>query len=181
MQEPEEVLDFWFREEHRRLWFAQDASFDAEIRRRFEALLQQALEGELDGWAATPRGRLALVLVLDQFPRNLYRHTARAFAGDERARRLVLEGLEAGHDQSMSEDERGFFYLPLEHAEDRDLQALSVKLFEALGHANYLDYARRHHAIVERFGRFPHRNEALGRPSTAEEVEFLRQPESSFW
>lgn len=177
----EDVLEFWFRPEHRPLWFAQDASFDASIRRRFEGVLGEALEGRHEDRAATARGRLALVLVLDQFPRNLYRHTARAFSGDERARRLVLEGLEAGHDRELSVDERGFFYLPLEHAEDRALQALSVKLFEALGNKQYLDYARQHQAIIERFGRFPHRNECLGRPSTAEEAEFLTQPESSFW
>ena len=175
----EDVLDFWFREEHRPFWFAQDASFDAQIRRRFEGLLQEALEGQHEDWAQTPRGRLALILVLDQFPRNLYRHTARAFSGDERARRLVLDGL--GSEGDLSVDERGFFYLPLEHAEDRELQALSVRLFEELGHANYLDYARQHQAIIDRFGRFPHRNECLGRESTPEEVEFLAGPDSSFW
>lgn len=175
----EDVLEFWFNEEHRPFWFAQDAGFDAEIRRRFEGVLQQALAGELDGWAATVRGRLALVLVLDQFPRNLYRHTARAFSGDERARRLVLDGL--GSEGELSVDERGFFYLPLEHAEDRELQALSVRMFAELGQANYLEYARKHQAIIDRFGRFPHRNECLGRESTPEEVEFLTQPDSSFW
>jgi uncharacterized protein (DUF924 family) len=177
----EDVLDFWFRPSRRPLWFAQDADFDAEIRSRFSGLLDEALEGRHDAWAASARGRLALILVLDQFPRNLYRHTAQAFSGDERARRLVLEGLDAGHDRGLSVDERSFFYLPLEHAEDRELQALSVKLYEALGHETYLDYARRHRAIIDRFGRFPHRNEALGRPSTAEEADFLTQPESSFW
>lgn len=193
----EQVLDFWFGPGETatplqtRLWFAADPEFDETIRRRFGPLLQRALSGQLEHWAETPRGRLALVLILDQFTRNLHRHTAQAFAGDEAAQRLVLAGLAKGDDRHLSLDQRVFFYLPLEHGEAPSWQEKSLEQFGALleeapsgqksRYANFLDYAERHARIIQRFGRYPHRNEALGRQSTEEEREFLEEPDSSFW
>jgi uncharacterized protein (DUF924 family) len=199
MTEIERVLEFWFGStgadgaidpSRRKMWFREGRKHDAEIRRRFGALHERACRGELDGWAATARGRLALILVLDQFSRHLHRASARAYAQDAAAQRLAVEGLEQGADRELAPAERSFFYLPLEHAEDRELQALSVQCFERLAAAvapalstdyeSFLDYARRHREVVERFGRFPHRNAALERASTQAELDFIEQPGSSF-
>jgi uncharacterized protein (DUF924 family) len=183
-----ELLDFWFGDGSapRAEWFRKDAGFDAQIRARFGALVEQALAGTLDHWADDGAdAALARVLLLDQFTRNIFRDTARAFEGDALAlaatRRLVAYGL----DRQLDPLRRVFAYLPLEHAEDRATQRLSVALFAALvvedpALASYADYAQRHAAVIERFGRFPHRNAILGRASTAEEVEFLKQPGSGF-
>lgn len=196
---PGDVLGFWFgahagdsatAQAQRRLWWSKDAVVDADIRERFGALVSAAAAGRHDDWAATPRGRLALLVLLDQFSRNIHRDTAQAFAHDAQALRLALEGLEAGHDRSLRPIERVFCYLPLEHAESLPLQVRSVALFRALAaeageagratFAGYLDFAERHHAIIARFGRFPHRNRILGRKSTPEETAFLKQPGSGF-
>ncbi|MBM3357362.1 MAG: DUF924 domain-containing protein [Betaproteobacteria bacterium] len=197
--EIEQVLEFWFGKcgadgaidpSRRKMWFREGRKHDAEIRRRFGALHERACRGELDDWAATARGRLALILVLDQFSRHLYRGNARACAQDAPAQRLALGGLEQGADRELAPAERAFFYLPLEHAEDRELQERSVRCFASLAdgvpaasrkdYKSFLDYARRHREIIERFGRFPHRNVALGRASTPEEREFLERRGSSF-
>lgn len=174
------------------LWFVKSDATDAEIRTRFGPLVEEALAGQLDGWAATPRGRLALLVLLDQFTRNLFRGTPRSFAGDARALPLALEGMALGHDRhaDLPAVARIFCYLPLEHAEDPALQARSVAAFEALADgaeadtraflAGTLDYARRHRDVIARYGRFPHRNPILGRESTAEEREYLAQPGSGF-
>jgi len=176
--EPAAVLDFWFRELTPRQWFMATAKLDQAIGRRFGAWVDQALRGALDAWATTPRGRLALILVLDQFPRNIHRGKPGAFAGDAMAQALVLEGLAAGMDKPLNLAERHFFYMPLMHAEDAELQALGLKKFGALQREAYsiARYAREHAATIERFGRFPSRNQALGRPSTAEELAFLSKP-----
>lgn len=189
------VLDFWFGEpgtpafgQPSGRWFTRDDAFDAQIRERFGATLDAARRGECDAWQDTPLGALALVIVLDQFSRNTCRGRAAAFAGDARAldvaRRLVASG---AHVELPSAEHRAFAYLPFEHAESPDAQAESVRLFEALAHetgskgkGTYVDYARRHAAVIERFGRFPHRNAVLGRASTDEEHAFLREPGSSF-
>jgi uncharacterized protein (DUF924 family) len=173
--EPAAVLDFWFRELTPRQWFVATAKLDQATRRRFGACVDEALQGALDAWATTPRGRLALILVLDQFPRNIHRGTPGAFAGDAMAQALVLEGLAAGTDKPLNLAERHFFYMPLMHAEDKELQALSLETFAAIQREAYsiVRYARDHAATIERFGRFPSRNQALGRPSTAEELAFL--------
>lgn len=188
----EDVLAFWFAdaeagpealERRNKVWFRGGARFDRECSEGFTATLAAASRGELDRWLETPGGRLALILVLDQFSRNIYRGTADAYRQDDRALAACLEGIERSHDRKLSPIERTFFYLPLEHAEDTELQALSVQYFEMLveevpealrAHfeAN-ASYARRHREIVERFGRFPHRNVILGRDSTAEEVVYL--------
>ena len=185
----DEILAFWFPEEDTdegaaRRWFTRDDAFDESIRTRFGALVEQALAGELGGeWAATPRGRLAHVLLLDQFTRNLFRGSPRAFAGDARARALTLDGIERGDDLALPLPQRVFFYLPLEHAEDLSLQERSVALFERLAqkapaaararYDNYADYARRHRDAIAQFGRFPHRNAVLGRATTPDEQAYL--------
>lgn len=192
------VLDFWFDGPLAEAapahlsprWFRSDPGFDAQIGERFGALVETALDGALETWAGSPEGRLALLILLDQFPRNLYRGTARAFAGDERARQLALEGIERGDDRRLPPLARLFCYLPLEHAEDRTLQDCCVALFEALqgevddgvrdAFAGFTDYARRHREVIERFGRFPHRNAALGRPSSDAERDYLAQPGAGF-
>lgn len=186
------VLDFWFgapgSPEHGRdrpEWFRKDAAFDALIRARFGATIEEALAGSLDAWATGPAGTLALIVVLDQFTRNSFRDTPRAFAGDPPARALAQRLVAAGDDLRLPPWQRAFAYLPFEHAEDLALQHESVRRFEALaavdpGQAEGLDYARRHFDVIARFGRFPHRNAILGRVDTAEEAAFLRQPGSRF-
>jgi uncharacterized protein (DUF924 family) len=173
--DPAPILDFWFAELTPRQWFAGGTALDEAIRARFGGLVEKALQGDLDGWAAAPRGRLALILVLDQFPRHVWRGAPRAFAGDARARALSLEGIAEGLDARLTADERHFLYMPLVHAEDAALQALAVEKFAALRDeaARTLALARRYRATIERFGRFPHRNAALGRTSSAEERAFL--------
>jgi prolyl oligopeptidase len=189
----QQVLSFWFgppggpdEGQPRAAWFSKDPAFDAEIRERFGALIEQALEGGLRDWDAHgASGALARILLLDQFTRNSLRDTARAFAGDALALRAALTLLDAGGDRALTTLQRVFAYLPLEHAEDLALQHRSVALFEALAaedaqRADALDYARRHLAVIERFGRFPHRNAALGRTSTPEELDYLAQPGAGF-
>ena len=196
---PADVLAFWFgdttgdgatAERQKKLWWSKDAVVDALIRERFGALVAAAAGGAYREWAREPRGRLALILLFDQFPRNIYRGTPQSFAHDALALQLALDGIAAGADRSLRAVERVFFYLPLEHAESAALQERSVALFTALAagvdeadrgvFAGFLDYAVRHCDVVHRFGRFPHRNAILGRASTAEETAFLAQPGSSF-
>jgi uncharacterized protein (DUF924 family) len=185
-----EVLQFWFGEgppyADRPEWFRKSDAFDREIERRFAALIESALQGGLPAWAAASQTALARVILLDQFPRNVYRNTPKAFAGDPLALAAARAMVDSGQDRALEPVQRVFVYLPFEHAEDPAAQDTSVQLFGALAReapeagAGWLDYARRHHAIVARFGRFPHRNAILGRPSTPEETEFLAQPGSSF-
>jgi len=179
------LLDFWFGERARRAWFAVDRAFDEELRREFGPMVEAALAGSLTDWEATPDGSLALVLLLDQLPRNIYRDSRRAFDGDAAARRVADQSLARGFDGRVPPDRRLFFYLPFEHAEDAAAQAEALRLFARLGadHPALADlegWAKKHADIVVRFGRFPHRNAVLGRESTAEEIEFLSQPGSSF-
>lgn len=176
----DEVLSFWFSRRVEPLWFRSDPALDAEIRGRFGGLVAAAGAGERDGWLATPTGALALVILLDQFPRNIYRGTPAAFAADAKARVVADRALALGHDRQVEPARRMFFYLPFEHSEQLADQERSLALFTALGDAELLDYAVRHHDIIARFGRFPHRNAVLGRPSTAEERAFLTQPGSAF-
>lgn len=193
------VLSFWFddadagtgaREAAVRRWFQPDPAFDAEIARRFGRLVEAGLAGELDGWRAQPSSWLALLIVLDQFPRNIRRGRSDAFAGDARAQRIALEGIDAGFDQALPPLQRAFAYLPLEHAEDPVLQARCVALFDALRREVdaaarptfdvFHDYAVQHREVIDRFGRFPHRNQALGRPSTPDERAYLATPGAGF-
>lgn len=186
------VLDFWFglpdSPEYgmaRAEWFRKSDTFDDEIRHRFGALHEQALAGALDDWTQTPLGACALIVVLDQFSRNLYRGLAKAFAGDARALSVARRLVETGDDQRLpTPQHRVFVYLPFEHDESLESQHASLALYEQLAKASglvdNLDYARKHAVIIERFGRYPHRNAALGRMSTPEEMAFLKQPGSSF-
>lgn len=186
------VLDFWFaaegEPEHgavRELWFRKSLDTDRQIAERFGPLIEQALRGELEAWAAEPHGALAQIVLLDQFTRNTFRDTPRAFAGDKRALAAAMAMVGSRQDENLLPVQRVFVYLPFEHAESLGMQEESLRLFtrlvvEAPELQNMLDYAQRHHDVVQRFGRFPHRNEILGRQSTAEEIEFLRQPGSRF-
>ncbi len=199
METPDSILAFWFGSEpddaavagaQSRLWWGKDATVDAAMGERFTPWVDRAARGELDAWRNAPRGRLALILLADQFPRNIHRGTAAAFALDPLARRWCREGLTAGADRALRPIERVFFYLPLEHSESLDDQEDAVALYRGLMteldarlqpvFAGFLDYALRHRDVVARFGRFPHRNRLLGRPSTAEEEAFLATPGSSF-
>jgi adenylate cyclase len=177
---PDELLAFWFGPGTSERWFAKDPEFDAELERRFGALAAAAAEGRLARWADTPRGALALVLLLDQLPRNLHRGTPAAFAQDARAREATARAIGAGFDAELTPAERLFLYLPFEHSEDPADQERAVELIGALGNPEWTDYAARHRDVIARFGRFPHRNAALGRASTPEEEAFLREPGSSF-
>ncbi|WP_429239970.1 DUF924 family protein [Aeromonas veronii] len=200
MQPWQPLLDLWFGDEaddvlratrQAPLWWGKSSETDALLASRFGELAEAAAKGSLAHWADAPSGRLALILLLDQLPRNMHRGTPAAFAQDPLARDLCLKGLSIGADKSLSPLERVFFYLPLEHAESREQQARSVALFEALAaeqagtpaqatFAGFADFARRHQVIIERFGRVPHRNDILGRTSTPEEAAFLQQPGSGF-
>lgn len=200
MQAPwQDLLHWWFGQgtsaseiaaEKQRLWFGYRAEQDDEARQRFGALVEQALNGELQDWAELPEGWLALVLLLDQLPRMIHRNTPKAFAGDERAQHLVRDGLAHGGDMLLAPIQRVFIYLVLEHAENLATQDQAVAQFSALRDIadeseqplflGFLDYAERHREVISRFGRFPHRNAILGRePSDAERL-FLDQPGSSF-
>lgn len=174
------VLDFWFREIDPKFWFLKDAQFDRQLAERFGAVVEHALADGLIPWEDWPESRLALVLLLDQFTRNLYRDTPKAFAGDKRALALTLDAMDRGWDLLLPPPERQFLYMPLMHAEDAAIQETSVAAFTALGDEDSLNYAILHQRIIDRFGRYPHRNEALGRPSTPEEEAFLLEPNSSF-
>jgi uncharacterized protein (DUF924 family) len=172
------LLDFWFAPETAKKWFDKDPAFDAALREHFGTLQQSAASGALDHWAATAHGALALVLLLDQLPRNLYRGDARAYATDAKARAMADAALARGFDRGLPMAQRQFFYLPFEHAEDLAAQQRCCMLFTE--DAEALKYAEAHRDIIARFGRFPHRNAALGRDSTPEETEFLAGPNSSF-
>ncbi|MDZ5457706.1 DUF924 family protein [Azohydromonas lata] len=184
----QDILQFWFGApplKAQQRWFAKDAAFDAQIRERFGAHIEAALRGELDGWQSDAQAALARLLLLDQFTRNVFRDTPRAFAGDALALAGARALVDAGQDQVLAPLQRVFVYLPFEHAEDLAAQAQGLRLFEALARcdttaADFEFWARKHHVIIERFGRFPHRNAVLGRESTVEEIEFLQQPYSRF-
>ena len=168
---PDEVLAFW-REAGPSHWFRKDESFDRRFRERFLAAHEAAAAGQLDEWAADAQGALALLILLDQFPRNAFRDTARMFATDEKARDVARQSVNAGYDRGGLADLRNFFYLPFMHSEERTDQLLGERLASELGE-DALKWARIHREIIERFGRFPHRNALLGRASTSGEQAFL--------
>jgi uncharacterized protein (DUF924 family) len=195
----EDVLAFWFGKGLKTAgdlkvasarWFANDPEFDAALGERFGTDVARAAEGRLDEWATSPRRWLALLILLDQFPRNIFRGTARAFQADRKARSVALAGIQRGDDARLSPVERVFAYLPLEHAEDLATQERSVALFTSLRDEApaevadmfdmFLDYAVKHRDVIARFGRFPHRNTILGRVSTDEERAYLETPGSGF-
>lgn len=170
----QDVLDFWFSPDMEPHWFAKSEEIDARIRDEFAATYEAAHRRELDDWAATPDGALALAIVLDQFPRNIFRGNGRAFESNDLALEHARAAVDAGFDQGFDTKQRVFLYLPFEHSEDLPDQTRSVELFEALGDPGYLDYAIQHRDIIERFGRFPHRNAVLDRPNTPDEDDFLK-------
>src|SRR5574341_162649 len=197
----ERILNYWFGElkegeaplgDYYVKWFGKRSEVDGYIKSNFEVDLALAIEGELQSWEDTPRGTLALIILLDQFSRNIYRGTAKAFAQDSLALEICLRGIEKGFDKMLHPIEWSFFYMPLEHSEYLEIQKKSVEYFSMLEKlflsppslasmvSEFRKYAEMHHVIIERFGRFPHRNEILGRKSTPEEIEFLKQPGSSF-
>ena len=199
MENAETILRFWFgtasddlvvAEECAKLWWKKNPLVDAEIRERFAGVLDAAANGQLDNWLGHAHGRLAMIILADQFSRNMYRDTPRAFENDALALSWCKGGLESGVDHDLRPIERVFHYMPLEHSESVDDQQRSVAMFTELAQSvpaqqrklfdGYVDYAVRHRDIVQRFGRFPHRNAILGRESTDEEVAFLQQPGSSF-
>jgi uncharacterized protein (DUF924 family) len=199
METIDSILTYWFgvdpdraalAKERADLWWSKNSEVDKEIRQRFESSVQLAGEGKLNPWLVQPRGRLALIIFTDQFPRNIYRDSPRAFALDAKALDWSLAGIELGLDRALRPIERVFFYLPLEHSERLAHQNRSVRMFSELVPTadsdqreifeQYLNFAILHRDIVARFGRFPHRNRILGRPSTPEELYFLCQPGSSF-
>lgn len=199
MHLPNDIIDFWFghatddvavAKQQAELWWSKNAHTDALIKQRLEATTLAAAAGELDAWTRTPLGTLALVLLTDQLPRNMYRDTAQAFAFDSLARGWCKQALAHDIHLQLRPIQRVFMFLPLEHSESSTDQALNVELFEALASQvsveqrttfdYYVDFARRHQAIIDRFGRFPHRNAILGRASTDAELEFLKQPGSGF-
>ena len=177
---PQDVLHFWFEEATPEQLFEKNAAFDAEIRARFGETHAAAARGELASWRETPEGRLAEIIVLDQFSRNLFRDDARAFASDGMALVLAQEAIRAGADQGLPPARRAFLYMPFMHSESRVIHAEAERLFRQPGLENNYAFELKHKAIIDRFGRFPHRNRVLGRTSTSEELAFLEQPDSSF-
>ena len=177
---PAEILEFWFGELSTKDWFRKDAALDERIATRFRDTYEALSERVPEDWLASPEGCLAAVIVLDQFPRNMFRGDKRSFATDAAALQLSKRAIAAGFDAKLDVDRRAFLYMPFQHAEDAADQARSVELFEGLGKPIERDFAARHKAIIDRFGRFPHRNAVLGRDSTEEEIAFLKQPGSSF-
>jgi len=188
----EEILSFWFKEQalsapqiDRRLdiWFGEDAVFDHECKKEFSDVVDRASEGKLNHWADEPHGRLALILLLDQFRRNIYRGTADAFAMDKLALKLCVEGAMEKKDKGLTPIQQAFYYMPLQHAESRKVQAKSIKIYNRLAEVvsptyretfeTIAQFAELHHDIVQQFGRFPHRNSLLDRPNTPEEDEYL--------
>jgi uncharacterized protein (DUF924 family) len=194
-----EVLEFWFGPMssdgtadpvHSMRWWSKNPDFDREVRKHFGDVHQAALRGDKDGWLESPRGRLALVLVLDQFSRNMFRGDPKSFDGDARALKVALEGIDRGDDKLLGPDERTFLYMPLMHSEDPVIQERSIALFTALAEElsgdarksaeNTLEFAKKHREVVLMFGRFPHRNAVLGRTTTADEMAFIVHEDSPF-
>jgi uncharacterized protein (DUF924 family) len=176
----QEVLHFWFQELTPKQWWIKDPTLDDTIKRRFLPLHEAARTGELFSWRTSAEGRLAEILILDQFSRNIFRGLAESFAYDPVALVLAQEAVRSGADQKTSIDKRAFFYLPYMHSESLKIHQEALHLFSQKGLESNLDFERRHLEIIERFGRYPHRNEILKRSSTQEEIEFLKTPGSSF-
>jgi uncharacterized protein (DUF924 family) len=186
-----EILNFWFGHpsdpnygKERKIWFKKDSAFDQEVKSRFLNAYTQAATGQLNHWQTSPEGCLALILLLDQFPRNMFRGQPQAFATDDKALAIAKHAVNRGFDQQLIAVQRWFIYLPFEHSEAIEDQRQALTLFSTLSDDPQsqaaIDFAHRHFEVIERFGRFPHRNKILGRPSTPEEKEFLKQRGSSF-
>lgn len=178
----QEIIHFWFVETDSALWFQKNEDFDALIRQRFLSIHDQAKDGLYDPWGDDAQGALALCIVLDQFSRNMFRGTSKAFETDSKALSIAKQAVNKGLDQALTPEQKTFLYLPFEHSENLEDQKRSVKLFEGMKEIQPVtyDYALQHLKVIEKFGRFPHRNAALGRKNTPEEDQYLEQPGSGF-
>ncbi|MEX1220488.1 MAG: DUF924 family protein [Idiomarina sp.] len=176
----QQVLDFWFEELKPEMWWRKDADLDEQIKKRFHELLEQAQQGELFSWRETPAGRLAEIIVLDQFSRNIYRDQPESFAQDAIALVLAQEAVASDVHKHLSQQQRAFLLLPYMHSESALIHEQAVPLFKEFTQQTNYDFELKHKVIIDKFGRYPHRNEVLGRRSTVEEIEFLKQPGSSF-
>lgn len=182
MTKPQDVLEFWLAPATRARWFDKDEAFDAEIRQGFEATYKDAVAGKLDDWQKTPEGALALVILLDQLPRNMFRDTPKAFASDPQARQVTKAAIDRRFDLEIEDqDHRMLFYLPLEHSEDLADQERCIDLVrQRCADTDFLQWAVAHKKVIEQFGRFPHRNRILGRPNTEAEEDYLKDPDAGF-
>ena len=176
----QDILDFWFHADSQLLWFSQSHEFDQSIAQQFMSTHRQATRAELWAWRKTAEGRLAEIIVLDQFSRNLFRDSPQAFAQDSLALALAQEAISLNLDQQLSPEQRAFLYMPFMHSESRLIHEFALKLFQRLGNPTNLEFEKKHKVIIDRFGRYPHRNQILGRESSDEELIFLTQPDSSF-
>lgn len=177
---PSDILSFWFEEIKPSQWFVKDLTFDKSLKTRFFSIHQQAIQCELFDWRSSAEGCLAEIIILDQFSRNMFRDTAKAFASDALALALAQSAIAQGKDKLLTSQQRSFLYMPFMHSESLKVHNMAVKLFEDLGIQENLEFEMKHRDIIERYGRYPHRNTILGRDSSAEEIAFLNQPGSSF-
>jgi uncharacterized protein (DUF924 family) len=175
---PQEIVDFWFAKDTRKLWFNSTPEFDRQLCENYQSLLEQASRGELDHWMETAEGCLALVVILDQMPLNMFRGSAQSFATEARSREVARIAIDRGFDQQLPEQQKAFLYMPFMHSEALEDQQLALELFDQSGLESNLRFARHHHSIVEKYGRFPHRNAVLGRDSSAAEIEYLNSKEA---
>lgn len=180
MKTPSDVLKFWFEELSPEMHFTRSDELDQTIKSRFLKTHAALMNREIKNWSSTPEGRLAEIIVLDQFSRNMYRNTAQAFASDHLALKLAQEAIDAGDDQKLPPEKRAFIYMTYMHSEDPKIHEKALILFAQKGLENSYKYEIMHKKIIDRFGRYPHRNKALGRPSKPEEIEFLKEKNSSF-
>lgn len=175
---PTDILDFWFAEEMRSKWFASTPQLDASIKEQFEPVWEAAVNGELDDWLSSPDGCLALAIILDQLPLNMFRGTAQSFASEAKSRAVARHAIDQGYDKQIDLAHLAFLYMPFMHSENLADQDLSVALFEAAGLENNLRFAKHHRELVCRFGRFPHRNAILDRANTPQEIDYLNSKEA---
>ena len=175
---PKDIIDFWFSEDSRKRWFNSTPEFDRLLSERYLETWEQARRGQLDHWMQSAEGCLALVIVLDQFPLNMFRNSAQSYATEARSREVARQAIENKFDQALDADRKAFLYMPFMHSENLEDQELALELFAQPGLEANLRFARHHHAIVARYGRFPHRNAALGRSSTDAEIEYLNSKEA---
>lgn len=173
-----DLLDYWFSEEVKKYWFNSTPEFDQQLRESYADLWQQAANGELDFWCESPDGCLALVILLDQFPLNMFRGTAKSFSTEQQSRDVARLAIEKNFDSQLPIKQKAFLYMPFMHSENLDDQAEALKLFDQPGLGDNLRFARHHHGIVEKYGRFPHRNDVLGRQSSKAEIEYLNSKEA---
>jgi uncharacterized protein (DUF924 family) len=174
----QQIIDFWFSDATRKLWFKSTPEFDQELYERYQDTWERARRGELDHWMQTAEGCLALVIILDQFPLNMFRGSAQGFASEARSRDVAAVAIEQGFDKALPTEQRSFLYMPYMHSEILEDQELALQLFDQPGLESNLRFANHHHAIIEKYGRFPHRNAALGRSSTDAEIEYLNSKEA---